>query len=64
MTQLPTQGPAGGPPQPNVYTLLLIVANLALMVTIGVALWALMSESGYGLSFGQLFQPLTPGGPG
>ncbi len=59
MTQLPTRGPIEVRPQPNIYTLLLIVAILALLGGVGAVLWLLMSSSGYGLSLGQIFEPLT-----
>ena len=66
MTQVPAQGPVVyAKPQPNIYTVLLIVANLALLVTIGVVLYNLMASppAGYGLRFGDLFAPLkTLGG--
>lgn len=57
-------------PQPNIYTVLLIVAILILAVTIGLVLYNLMSSweqgQGYGLSFGELFSPLqeSEGGQG
>ncbi len=59
MTQLATQGPIEVRPQPDIYTLLLIVAILALLGGVGAVLWLLMSSSGYGLSLGQIFEPLT-----
>jgi len=65
MTQSPSQGPVVEvKPQPTVYTVLLVIAILALAVAIGVVLWKLMAAppSGYGLKVGQLFQPLQ--GPG
>jgi hypothetical protein len=49
-------------PQPNVYTVLLIVAVLALLATLVVTLWTLMAPmpGGYGLKFEDLFAPLKP----
>ena len=59
MTQLPSQGQVVHvKAQPDVYTVLLIVANLALLITIVVVLRHLMSETGYNLSIGDLFAPL------
>lgn len=57
MAQKPAQQ-AGARPQPNVYTLLLLIAIIALAATIGLAMFKLMSDSGYALSFGELFQGL------
>ena len=60
MTQLPSQGQVVRvKPQPNVYTLLIIVGILVLAATIGIVLWNLLSDppSGYGLSFGDLLNP-------
>jgi len=42
--------------QPNIYTLLLIVAILALLATIVIVLNNLMSTGGYGMTFEQLFK--------
>ena len=62
MTQLSVR-PALVPvkPQPNVYTLLLIVAILALALTLGLVMYNLMAPmpTGYGLDFGTLFNPST-----
>ncbi len=61
MTQAPSQGAVVQiKPQPNVYTILLIVAIIAMGVTIGVVLHNLMADPpvGYGLTFGELFQSL------
>ena len=58
MTQLPSQGPViQVKPQPGIYTLLLIVAILALVVTIGIVLYNLLSSlpNGYGLELGTFF---------
>jgi len=60
-----TETPTGGPvvqvkPQPDVYTVLLIVVIILLAVTIGIVLHNLMApveSGGYGLGFGDLFQP-------
>ena len=62
MTQAPApqgQLPTPVKPQPDVYTVLLIVAILALGGTIGVGLWSLMAElpAGYGMSVEDLFKP-------
>jgi hypothetical protein len=66
MTQTPSRGPViEVKPQPNVYTVLLIVAIMALAVAIGVVLRRLMAEvpTGYGLQFGQIFKGgYLPGG--
>jgi len=60
MTQMPQQQPAPviRKPQPNIYTVLLIVAIIALAVTIGLVIYNLMADppNGYGLEFGQLFK--------
>lgn len=66
-----TSMPSGGPVvpvkrQPNIYTVLLLAAIVALAVTLGVVLYTLMSPTpqGYGLEFGDLFSPLKqPGLP-
>jgi len=44
-------------PRPNVYTVLLLVAILALGVTVAVVLWRLTADlpDGYGLKFADLF---------
>jgi hypothetical protein len=45
-------------PQPNVYTVLVIIAAAALVVALVVVLNTLMSSTnGYGMEFGQLFDP-------
>ena len=69
MTQLPTTKPVVRvKPQPNIYTILIIVAILALAITIGLVLHNLMAETGpgggYGMSFGDLFNPLPKEAPG
>ena len=46
-------------PQPDVYTVLVMVAALCLAVTMGIVLYYLMSSvdsGGYGLSLADLFQ--------
>ena len=63
MTDLPPspQGPlVTVKPQPNVYTVLLVVAAVALVLTIALCLYRLLSPppAGYGLEFGQLFDRL------
>ena len=56
MTQIPQQPIVQAKLQPNIYTVLLIIAIVALGVTVGVAIWNLTTV--YGLSFGEIFQPL------
>lgn len=58
MTQLPQAPTIQVRPQPTVYTVLLLVAILALLVAIGVVLWRLMSAmpTGYALTVKQLFE--------
>ncbi len=53
---------AGARPQPNVYTVMLLVAIIVLLTTIVLSLTHLMS--GYGMSFGDLFEPLGGAGAG
>ncbi len=57
MTQIPShqQNIVSPKPQPNIYTVLLIVALLCMTLTVAVGLRHLMSANGYGLSFGDLF---------
>jgi hypothetical protein len=66
MSQIPYQARAVQvKPQPNVYTVLVIVAVLAVGITIGVALYFLLASqpNGCGLSFGDLFgKAVVPGG--
>jgi hypothetical protein len=47
-------------PQPDVYTIMLIIAIIALAVSIGFVLWTLIAAppNGYGLSLGEIFGPL------
>ncbi len=50
-------------PQPDVYSVLLIVAVVALGVTLGLCLNNMLSplaEGGYGLEFGQLLDGTLP----
>jgi len=58
MTQLPQQQTPGveAKPQANIYTLLLVVAILALGATIGVVVWNLTTA--YGLDFSDIFRSL------
>ena len=59
MTELqPTRPVVSVKPQADIYTLLVAVAILALAVGIGLALWDLMSQEGYGMAFGDIFLPL------
>ena len=54
MTQAPQhQTPIRVKPQPNIYTLLLIVAILALGATVGVVIWDLMTT--YGVKIADIF---------
>lgn len=67
MTQIPSQGPVVQvKPQPNIYSLMLIVAIIVLAATIGVVLMNLLAPppTGYGLEIGQLFSPLEISAPG
>jgi len=73
MTNVPAQGPVVQvDPQPNIYTLMLIIAIIALIVTIGITLHNLMSPvvkadgsaGGYGMGLADLFgslETLIPG---
>jgi hypothetical protein len=63
MSYSPTQGPqapATRPARPNIYTVLLLVAIVALLAAVILVGMRLMSASpeGYGLTFEQLFSPL------
>jgi len=55
----PSESAAKAPPQANVYTVLLIIAILALGATIGLVLHNLLAPvpDGYGLDVGALFEP-------
>ena len=60
MTQIPAQSPVVQvKPQANVYSVLLIVAILALLAAIGFMLWNLLSPvpQGYGMTVEDLFSP-------
>jgi len=70
MSRLPSTAPVvEAKPQANVYTVLLIVAVLALVLSTGIVGYRLMAPlsqgtaeaqvegPGYGLEFGQLFEP-------
>jgi len=61
MANVTTQGPVvEAKPQPNVYTVLLIVAILAMVVAIAAVGYRLMAASpqGYDLTFKDLFEPV------
>jgi len=61
MTESPSQGPVVEvKAQPNVYTILLLVAIIALVIAIGMSFWRLTSPppAGYGLEIRQFFDPL------
>ena len=66
MSQLPLQRQIQVKPQPDVYTMLLVVAILVLAVTVGVSLYYLLAAppTGCGLSFGDLFGKVGPPGGG
>lgn len=67
MTQIPSQGPAVQiRPQPDIYTVMLIVGTVVLIATIIFVLYNLMAPppNGYGQTFGQLFEPLKKLIPG
>ena len=59
MTQIPQQPAIQAKPQPNIYTVLLVVAIIALGLTVGVVAWNLTTT--YGLTFGEIFQPALTG---
>jgi len=62
MTQTPSEGPViQVKPSADIYTVLLIVAILALAIALGFVLNNLLSpvsEGGYGLTLGELFDPI------
>ena len=61
MTQVPQSQVVTVKPEPNVYTVLLAVAVVALACTVGLCLYKLLSPAsagGYGLEFQQLFGTL------
>ena len=64
MAQTTAKGPViQVKPQPNVYTIMLIVAVLALGMTVGFVLYNLLTpvaDGGYGLKFEEIFKPLLP----
>jgi len=67
MSQVPIQARAVQvKPQPNVYTILVIVAVLALAVTIGVSLYCLLAPlpKGCALPFGELLGKVKVPGAG
>ena len=58
MTHLPSHGPVlQVQAQPDIYTLLILVAVLAMLATLGVVLYYMFSAppAGCGLTFGDLF---------
>jgi len=61
MTQAPSKGPVVEvKPQPNIYTILLLVAVLALGTTIGFVMHNLLTpleKGGYGVPFEKVFEP-------
>lgn len=59
MTQIPSpqHNIVSPKPQPNIYTVLLIVALICMTLTVAVGLRNLMSADGYGLGFGDLLSP-------
>ena len=62
MTSAPSVSPVvRSKPQANIYTALLLVAVVALVVTLAVVLYTLMSPmpKGYGMEVGDLLAPLT-----
>ena len=65
MTQSPTNASEAAVevrPRANVYTVLVVVAVLALGFTLGWVLWHLMSQppDGCGMKLSDLFEPLKP----
>ena len=65
MTQMPSTPPVVQvKPQPNIYTVLLIVAIVALAVTIGLVLYNLLADvaagKGYGLTLPQVLKGEIP----
>jgi len=62
MTETPTQGPVVEvKAQPNIYTILVLLAVIALVIAIGACFWKLTSSPpvGYGLEIKDFFAPLT-----
>jgi len=67
MTQVPSQGPVVQvKPQPNIYTLMILVAIIVLVVTIALVLRNLLATppAGYGLSFSEVFTGMEQIRPG
>ena len=67
MAQVPSRGlGVRFMPQPDIYTLMLIIAGIALATTIAVCLGSLMAAppAGYGLGVGEFFEPLSKLVPG
>lgn len=67
MTQTPAQGPLIQiRSQPDVYTVMLVVAAVVLAGTIASVMYDLMAPppNGYGQTLGQLFEPLKELIPG
>jgi hypothetical protein len=63
MTQMPSQGPViEVRPEPNIYTVLLLVAILVLLVAVGMVFWKLTAPlpQGYDLKIGELFEKFIP----
>lgn len=59
MTELQSKQPVvKAKPQPNIYTLLMVVAIITLGATIALVLCNLTSSGGYDMSFAELFGPL------
>ncbi len=61
MAQMPAKSPVASSAQPDIYTLMMIIAILALATTMGFVLYNLMAAvpGGYGLSVGDFFQPVA-----
>lgn len=59
MTQFPQNHPSmiTAKPQPDIYTVLLVVAVLVLLATLAAAIWNLMTV--YGMKFLDVFKPLS-----
>lgn len=59
MTEIQSKPPVvKAKPQPDVYTLLMVVAIVTLGVTIALVLCNLTSDGGYGMNLSELFGPL------
>jgi hypothetical protein len=63
MATSPTQGPViQVRAQPDVYTILMLLAIVALLTAIIICGWKLttpLADGGYGLEIGQLFKPMS-----